>query len=83
MDTRSEFGPFKEKLLTLALFQADGGEANEDEASPSTIMALGRIVINLADFTGIDQTESRGFRIACNQAITSVVGDPVLAVTIR
>jgi hypothetical protein len=45
--------------------------------------ALGRVVIDLAEFAAIDNQETRAFMVSCNKHIHAAVGEPQLLITIR
>lgn len=68
-------GPFKKKALILAVLETDG--------RTHATAALGRVVIDLAEFASIDGQELRTFVVACNKSIHAAVGEPQLTVTIR
>jgi hypothetical protein len=71
----TNLGPFKKKCMILAVLETDG--------KTQATAALGRVVIDLAEFAGIEQQETRTFQVSCNKSVHSAVGDPQLTVTIR
>ncbi|GAX79856.1 hypothetical protein CEUSTIGMA_g7296.t1 [Chlamydomonas eustigma] len=71
----ANLGPFKKKCMILAVLETDG--------KTQATAALGRVVIDLAEFAGIEQQETRTFQVSCNKSVHSAVGDPQLTVTIR
>lgn len=72
---KKDLGPFKNKALILAVLETDG--------RTNATAALGRVVINLAEFANIDGQEVRTFPVACNKSIHAAVGEPQLTLTIR
>ncbi|KAG1670537.1 hypothetical protein FOA52_015402 [Chlamydomonas sp. UWO 241] len=74
------FGPFDPKTITLSVHEA---VASADGGTVANEIALGRVIINLTEFVGLDQAETRAFPMRCNTAIHEEAGDPMLAVTIR
>ncbi|KAF8057725.1 hypothetical protein HT031_005909 [Scenedesmus sp. PABB004] len=74
-DRNSQLGPFKKKVLILAVLETDG--------RTHATSALGRVVVDLAEFASIDGQELRTFAVACNKAIHSAVGEPQLTLTVR
>lgn len=68
-------GPFKKKCIILAVLETDG--------RTQATAALGRVVIDLAEFAAIEQQETRMFQVSCNKSIHSAVGDPQLTVSVR
>jgi hypothetical protein len=71
----SALGPFKKKCIILAVLETDGRTNNT--------AALGRVVIDLAEFASIDGSDLRTFNVACNKSIHAAVGDPQLTVTVK
>lgn len=71
----SKLGPFKKKCIILAVLETDG--------RTQATAALGRVVIDLAEFAAIEQQETRMFQVSCNKSIHAAVGDPQLTVSIR
>ncbi len=71
----STLGPFKKKCIILAILETDG--------RTQATAALGRVVIDLAEFAAIEQQETRTFQVSCNKSIHAAVGDPQLSITIR
>jgi hypothetical protein len=71
----SSLGPFKKKCLILAVLETDGRTNNT--------AALGRVVIDLAEFASIDGQELHSFNVSCNKSIQAAVGDPQLTVTVK
>ena len=72
---QSQLGPFKKKCLILAVLETDG--------RTQATAALGRVVIDLAEFAAIDQQETRMFMVTCNKQIHAAVGEPSMLITIR
>jgi len=68
-------GPFKKKCIILAVLETDG--------RTQATAALGRVVIDLAEFAAIEHQETRTFQVTCNKGVHSAVGDPQLTITIR
>ena len=69
-------GPFKRKCVILAVLETDG--------RTHATAALGRVVIDLAEFATIDGQELRTFTVACSKAVRGAVGaDPQLTITLR
>jgi hypothetical protein len=68
-------GPFKKKCIILAVLETDG--------RTQATAALGRVVIDLAEFAAVEGQETRTFQVSCNKSVHSAVGDPQLTVTIR
>lgn len=71
----AQLGPFKKKCLILAILETDG--------RTQATAALGRVVIDLAEFAAVDRQETRAFMVSCNKQVHAAVGDPQLLVTIR
>lgn len=71
----NKLGPFKKKCLILAVLETDG--------RTQATAALGRVVIDLAEYAAIEKQETRAFMVSCNKQIHSAVGDPQLLITIR
>ncbi|KAG1676958.1 hypothetical protein FOA52_014834 [Chlamydomonas sp. UWO 241] len=71
----SGLGPFKKKCIILAILETDG--------RTQATAALGRIVIDMAEFAGIEHQETRTFAVTCNKSIHATVGEPQLTVTVR
>jgi hypothetical protein len=70
-----QLGPFRRKCVILAVLETD--------ARTHATAALGRVVIDLAEFASIDGQELRTFTVACNKQIQAAVGEPRLTVTLR
>eukprot|EP00798_Chlamydomonas_sp_ICE-L_P020771 gene20771-27595_t len=73
--SQKTLGPFKKKCIIMAVLETDG--------RTQATAALGRIVIDLAEFASVDGQQTRTFQVACNKAIHSAVGEPQLTITIR
>ncbi|KAJ9518018.1 hypothetical protein QJQ45_004301 [Haematococcus lacustris] len=71
----SNLGSFKKKCLIIAILETDG--------RTQATAALGRVVIDLAEFAAVDKQETRAFMVSCNRQIHSAVGEPQLLLTIR
>jgi hypothetical protein len=71
----NQLGPFKKKCLILAVLETDG--------RTQATAALGRVVVDLAEFAAVDKQETRAFMVSCNRQIHAAVGDPQLLITIR
>ena len=73
--SNAALGPFKKKCIIMAVLETDG--------RTQATAALGRVVIDLAEFAAVDQLQTRTFQVACNKAVHAAVGDPQLTITIR
>ncbi|GFH30452.1 uncharacterized protein HaLaN_29313, partial [Haematococcus lacustris] len=56
---------------------------NQNDGRTQATAALGRVVIDLAEFAAVDKQETRAFMVSCNRQIHSAVGEPQLLLTIR
>jgi hypothetical protein len=63
------------RCIILAILETDG--------RTQATAALGRIVIDMAEFAGIEHQETRTFAVTCNKSIHATVGEPQLTVTVR
>jgi len=68
-------GVFEKKWLILAIM--DGDKAGKASKEP-----LGRVVINLADYASEDDKATMAFTVAANQAVSQVVGECKLLITL-
>jgi hypothetical protein len=66
-------------VVNASSIDEDGRLKLEDTNS----LVEGRLVIDLAEFAGIDQIEKRVFAVVCNKQIHEAVGKPILAISIR
>jgi len=71
----SPSGPFKKKCLILAIIET--GSRGQDAT------ALGRVVIDLAEFASMQSEVKKEFPVACSRNIVAAVGEPILTATVK
>ena len=70
-------GTFRKKCGVISILEVQPGQ------KPKATAALGRVVIDLAEYASYEGSEERQLQVACSKAITAAVGNPLLFVTVR
>eukprot|EP00232_Nephroselmis_pyriformis_P023630 CAMPEP_0182874098 /NCGR_PEP_ID=MMETSP0034_2-20130328/12730_1 /TAXON_ID=156128 /ORGANISM="Nephroselmis pyriformis, Strain CCMP717" /LENGTH=262 /DNA_ID=CAMNT_0025006793 /DNA_START=151 /DNA_END=936 /DNA_ORIENTATION=- len=69
-------GTFRKKCAVISVLEVQPGQ------KPKATAALGRVVVDLAEYASYEGSEERQLPVACSKAITGAVGNPVLFVTV-